>query len=353
MKKNLKIKKINMKIMKKNIFEDISNYKVKIKKKISTENFTIPTKKEYNNVVFLNYNVKQLKMTCKFYNLKQSGSKTQLKYVLFNYLKYSYFSTKIQGLFRGYLVRYLNYLKGPALKNRNCVNETDFLMFEDLNSIDYDHFFSFKDNDNFTYGFNITSLINLIKENGNSFEKFINPYNRNIINKKIKKNIQKIIKISKKILNRNINLTIENNNKDLPFKKQVELICVDLFSDIDSYGHTTDPMWFYNLQKNELLKFINELMDVWNYRLNLSQDLKIKICPPYGKPFLNLRINNLFQKNINEIKKGILKTIGNIISTGMDNNSKSLGAYYVLGCLTLVSPEASISLPWLYDTFRY
>ena len=27
-------------------------------------------KKEYNNVVFLNYNVKQLKMTCKFYNLK-------------------------------------------------------------------------------------------------------------------------------------------------------------------------------------------------------------------------------------------------------------------------------------------
>ena len=348
--KNLKNKKINTNDMKKTVFEDISNYKVKNKRKISTENFTIPTVKEYNNVVFLNYNVKQLKMTCKFYNLKSSGSKTQLKYVLFNYLKYSYFSTKIQSLFRGYLVRYLNYLKGPALKNRICVNETDFLMFEDISLIDYDHFFSFKDKDKFTYGFNITSLVNLIKENDKN-EKFANPYNRNIIDKKIQDNIYKIIKISK-ILNRNINLTIENNT-DLPFKKQVEMKCVDLFSNIDSYGHTTDPMWFYNLQKKQLLIFINELMDVWHYRLNLPQELKIKICPPYGKPFLNLFLNHLFQKNIHEIKSRILKVIEKIISSGVDNNSKSLGSYYVLGCLTLVSPEAAASLPWLYDTFRY
>jgi hypothetical protein len=348
--KNLKNKKINTNDMKKTVFEDISNYKVKNKRKISTENFTIPTVKEYNNIVFLNYNAKQLKMTCKFYNLKSSGSKTQLKYTLFNYLKYSYFSVKIQSLFRCYLVRHLNYLKGPALKNRICVNETDFLMFEDLNSIDYDHFFSFKDKDKFTYGFNITSLVNLIKEKEKN-KKFANPYNRNIIDKKIQDNIYKIIKISK-ILNRNINLTIENNT-NLPFKKQVELKCVDLFSNIDSYGHTTDPMWFYNLQKKGLLKFINELMDIWHYRLNLPQELKFKICPPHGKPFLNLRLNHLFQKNINEIKSGILKAIENIISRGVDNNSKSLGAYYVLGCLTLVSQEAAISLPWLYDTFHY
>lgn len=350
--KNQKIKKINTKDMKNTIFEDISNYKLKKKNKIPMEDFTIPNLKDYFNIVYLNYNVKQLKLTCKYYNLKSTGSKTQLKYLLFNYLKYSYFILKIQSLFRGYLVRYLNHLKGPAFKNRKCVNETDFLMFEDLNSIDYDHFFSFKDDDNFIYGFNITSLINLIKENSQK-EKFINPYNRIIINKKTQNNIYKIIKISNKILNRNIKLNIENNNEDLPFKKQVELKCIDLFSNIDSYGHTTDSMWFYDLEKNGLLKFINELMDVWHYRLNLPNELKVKICPPYGKPFLNLRINQLFQKNIDEIKNGILKTIEKIITIGVDNNSKSLGAYYVLGCLTLVSQNAAISLPWLYDTFHY
>ena len=214
--------------MKKTIFEDISQYKVKVKTKIPMENFTIPTLNEYENIVFLNYNVKQLKMTCKKYNLKTTGSKTQLKYILFNYLKYSYYSLKIQKTFRGYLVRYLNFLKGPALKNRKCVNETDFLMFEELSSIDYDHFFSYKDKDNFVYGFNITSLINLINENSKK-KILINPYNRNPINSKTQYDIYKIFKISNKILNRNINLHIENNSEELPFKKQVELKCIDLF----------------------------------------------------------------------------------------------------------------------------
>ena len=101
--KNHKIKKINTKTMKKTVFEDISKYKVKIKRKISMENFTIPTLEEYENIVFLNYNVQQLKMTCKKYNLKTTGSKTQLKFILFNFLKYSYFSLKIQKIFRGFL----------------------------------------------------------------------------------------------------------------------------------------------------------------------------------------------------------------------------------------------------------
>ena len=349
--KNQKIKKINTNSMKKNIFEDIKHYKVKIKKKISMDNFTIPTFKEFNHIVYFNYNVKQLKLMCKNYNLKKSGSKIELKYILFNYLKYSYFSLKIQKIFRGFLVRNLNKMKGPALKNRKCVNETDFLIFENLDVIDFDHFFSFKDKDNFIYGFNITSLINLMKENTDK-ENLVNPYNRNSISKKTQNNINKILRISK-ILNRKIIKIIDNENDELPFKKQVELKCIDLFSNIDTYGHTTDPMWFYNLEKKKLLKFINELMDIWNYRLNLPKELKIKICPPYGKPFLNLRINQLFQKDIDSIKFGILKTIENIIKTGVDNNSKSLGSYYVLGCLTLVSQEAAISLPWLFDTFHY
>jgi len=41
------------------------------------------------------------------------------------------------------------------------------------------------------------------------------------------------------------------------------------------------------------------------------------------------------------------------INTGIDNDSKSLGAYYILGALTLVNTNAAISLPWLYQSVNY
>ena len=62
-------------------------------------------------------------------------------------MKYSYYSIIIKKLFKGYLVRKLNKLKGPALMNRKCTNETDFLMFENIKEIPYEQFYSYKDLD--------------------------------------------------------------------------------------------------------------------------------------------------------------------------------------------------------------
>ena len=49
----------------------------------------------------------------------------------------------------------------------------------------------------------------------------------------------------------------------------------------------------------------------------------------------------------------ILNVIKNFVTKGRNRQDKALGAYYVLGSLTLVSHNAAISLPWLYETFRY
>ena len=101
------------------------------------------------------------------------------------------------------------------------------------------------------------------------------------------------------------------------------------------------------------MKFINELIDVWNYRLNLSNELKKNICMPNGNPFLGLNIHLLFQKNLDKIKNGLLNIIKKFVTYGRDRDAKSLGGYYVLGCLTLVSNNTALSLPWLYETFSY
>ena len=40
-----------------------------------------------------------------------------------------------------------------------------------------------------------------------------------------------------------------------------------------------------------------------------------------------------------------------MIYKGINENSKALGAYYVLGVFTIVNQNAAIALPWLTETF--
>ena len=226
---------------------------------------------------------------CKEYKLKIGGCKNELKHRVFNYLKFSYYAQKIQSNMRGKYVRNLIKLKGPAYKNRKCLNETDFLMFEKVNSIPNNQFFSYKDKDGFVYGFNICSIYNLLYVE-NVDKKALNPYNRNIIQPTVYNNVKHIIKLSN-ILGLNTNIEVKNDFDLLSFKKKVELKCVNLFQKIDELGNNSHYRWFYNLPRNKLLKFINELIDIWNYRLNLTNELKRNICGPTGRPFEGLNIH--------------------------------------------------------------
>lgn len=349
-KKNIKVNK-DWDSIKMRIYDEINISKKRGKIKITMDDFEIPLFKDYENILLLNHNVKQLKMICKEYKLKISGCKNELLYRTYNYLKYSHYSEKIQKLYRGYLIRKLNNMKGPAFLNRKCINESDFLMFENVKDICNSQFYSFKDIDGFTYGFNICSVYNLLfVENKN--KKVKNPYNRNEIPEKVYKDVLSIIRLSK-MLGFDTSIEVKNDIDLLSFKKKVELKCADIFQKIDEMGNTTHYSWFYNLNKQGLLKFINELIDIWQYRLNLTPELKRDICPPLGRPFRNLRISTLFNENIDKIKNGLLNIINILITSSQQGQLRSLGAYYVLGSLTLVSHDAATSMPWLYETFRY
>jgi hypothetical protein len=49
----------------------------------------------------------------------------------------------------------------------------------------------------------------------------------------------------------------------------------------------------------------------------------------------------------------VLQSMETMVNTGIDKDSRSLGAYYVLGALTLVNEEAANALPWLYQSMQY
>jgi len=322
---------------------------VKKYNKIDKEKISIPTINTFNNLVYNNYNITQLKSFAKHYKLKLSGNKQELIYRIYNYLYFSSYIIKIQKIFRGQIVRKYKFLHGPAIINRNlCTNKNDFITLEPIEEINFHQFFSFKDKDEFIYGFDINSLHNLFLKSGQK-----NPYNRNDVPEEVFKNIKNLIRLSK-ILKININLNFEDDTKNVSNEKAIELRTLSLFQNIDSLGNYSNASWFLSLNRNQLLKFIRELCDIWNYRAQITIETKRNICFPSGNPFRNLSMQYIYtEQNIWNIRKVILEVLEKLVNSGIDHDSKSLGAYYVLGTLTIVNQDAATSLPWLFQSFGY
>ena len=319
--------------------------------KISDDNIIIPTMKNYNDITNYNYNVSQLKIIAKNYKLKISGNKNELVSRIFTFLYLSSYIIKIQKVFRGHIVKKYIGLHGPAATKRNlCTNSTDFVSMEPLEEIKFTQFISYKDEDGFIYGFDITSLFNLFSKNGNINN---NPYNRNKIPDIILKNIKTLLRLSK-ILKITIVLDLEDETPSISEEKVVELRALSLFQNIDSLGNYSNCNWFLSLNRNQIIRFVRELADIWSYRAQLSVETKRAICPPNGDPFRNLNMSLIhISQNFNIVRKVVLEVLEKLVNTGVDKDSKSLGAYYVLGALTLVNQDAATSLPWLFQSLNY
>jgi hypothetical protein len=319
--------------------------------KISDDNIIIPTIKNYDIIANCNYNQTQLKTIAKTYKLKISGNKSELVSRIFAFLYLSSYIIKIQKIFRGRIVKKYKGLHGPAAIKRNiCTNSTDFITMDPLEEINFHQFISYKDEDGFIYGFDISSLFNLFTKTNSVIK---NPYNRNLIPDYIFKNIKSLITLSR-ILRIHINLCFEDETQIIPEEKVVELRTLALFQNIDALGNYSNSNWFLSLNRNQIIKLVRELADIWSYRAQLSMETKLSICPPTGDPFRNLNMQLIHvSPNFNIVRKIALEVLEKLVNNGVDNDSKALGAYYVLGALTLVNSDAAISLPWLYQSVNY
>jgi hypothetical protein len=324
---------------------------VKKPQKVSDDKIVVPTFNTYNDMIYNNYNVAQLKSFAKHYKLKLSGNKPQLMSRIYSFLYFSSFIIKIQKVFRRFLVAKYKTLHGPAIMNRKmCTNSDDFVTMEPLEEINFHQFISYKDIDGFIYGFDITSLHNLFLKSSDEIK---NPYNRNLIPEFVFKNIRGLIRLGR-ILNIEINLNFEDDTKKVSNEKAIELKAITLFQQIDALGNYSNAHWFLSLNRIQTIKFIRELMDIWQYRAQLPVQTKRNICHPLGDPFRNLSIQYVnTEQNLWNVKKVLLEVIDTFVNSGIDKDSKALGAYYVLGALTLVNEEAATSLPWLFQSVNY
>ena len=311
--------------------------------KVFKKDFVVPKYSEYENLIIYDYKVTQLRLICNEYGILKKGNKEELINKIYRYLYFSHNIINVQKMCRKHIVKLYNNSHGPGYKNiKLCVNETDFLTLEPLKDIPSAQFFSFKENDGIIYGYNISSLYEYIFKKNND----LNPYTRSKITNELKIELKKIIKLSKIL---KINIQTKIKEEIISPKKTFELKVASIFNDIDELGNYTNYLWFYNLDKMQLIRYVRELYDIWTYRLQLDNDTKYKICSR-GNPFRNLNLYNILNYDVFFLKKVTLNVINDFVNTGHDNDYKSLGAIYVLTALTIVSQDAATAMPWLYQS---
>jgi hypothetical protein len=308
---------------------------------------TKPQIKTYNDYKMLrdnSYTVPELKEIAKEFLFKfKQKKKKEMVSELYEYLYKNYCIKKIQKVWGNYFIKLFNKLQGPAyLKRELCNNVEDFLTTEEIKDIDYYYFFSYKDMDGFVYGFNLISIHNLIIKKDTK-----NPYTRNLFSLELIENVQKRINYNKilKKINQEIITIEQTNNYNSSF--------VTLFQKIDLLGNYTQAEWIINLNNVQLRRFLLELYDIWDYRSQLSIEMKIAICPPTGLPFIEIPVHILqrnFNVNIDLLKKFAITIIDKLINSSNNRDNQSLGAMYVLSALTIVNNNAAEAMPWLYQS---
>ena len=347
-KKNSNKKLTTKNSLTKNSLTKNSLTKNSLTKKSSDALFVMPTKENYTTVFISNkYTIKQLKEITVHYKIKLMGAsvKNEIIEKIYDYFKLYDKAALIQKIWRKYLFKRYNCLRGPArFKRTICVNETDFFTMDSLSEIPYNQFFSFLDKDNTIYGFDIMSIYNLLK-NGDTIK---NPYNRNPFPSTVKKNLMTLDRLSH-LFKEPMNLDIhEGEEKNAIIS--VENRIITLFHEMEHLGNYTSHQWLLSLTHPDLMRFIYEINDIWNYRADLSELVKREICPDHRTLFTRMYLFNLRLATLTALREIAADIIGRLVRDGINQNSRCLGANFVLCALTLVNPDAAEALPWLYHS---
>ena len=324
---------------------------------LNTENhntitYFLLSSKDSKDICLSNYKKKDLVKILNYFNIKLLGSKEKILIVLNKHVnsikKYLIHYKKIiiiQRTYRNYKTRKMVKLQGPIIYNKNLsINKEDFLSFDKIIDIPDNLIFSYIDKDKYIYAFHIKSIYELLKETD------LNPYNRIkipiFIKEKVKihykKSFEIILKEDKKEL-----IEFKGKTKNLKLKTRQDII--EIFQLMDELDQYTNPEWFIDLDKNKLILFYKELEDIWNYRLNLTKEMKIEIIPPDGNLFLFTpkyvsKLNDLYL-----IRKICIDVMKKLITKSHNRSNKVNGCMYILLALVMVNKNAAQSLPIYYN----
>lgn len=265
----------------------------------------------------------------KNYQRSQQMVKIFLKELDEKYGKFQKSIVKIQSIFR----RWNIYRRNKSNNKEDCGT------LESIYDIPVEYYFDYLDNDGFTYGFDLRTLIML---------KNVNPYNQKKfpITEKFSRKLDVKLNFIKKL-----DKNTKHDSPKLTEEQKFTQFLIRVFQKMDMIGQYTDIAWFEELSIDQLKNFYKNAYDMFDYRAQLSSDIRKKIVKN-GKIFANI-VNEvgLFRprhKRILQIE--ILKEIERIIDEGEDKEFKTLGVNLVLTVLVEINSNAALALPHLVQS---
>ena len=272
--------------------------------------------------------------------LKLVKKETKIELIRENYLPYEGYIITIQAFYRRFQVKQNIKTRGISIYCRHlCNNDTDCLSLKSILDIPNCEFYSYKDIKGIYWAFDIIT----IKECINA--KMSNPYNT----LDIPEFVNSQIKIIEKIIHKEIKLEIPIF-KDINI--QVQQRCVELFQQMDALKNYTKCAWFLDLNINLLKKLYKEMEDIWNYRLQLTKEDKLKYTKD-GKIF-NMDMHKVTKiTNKYKLSNLVLDEFEKLIRDGKTESDRATACQWILSGLTLVNQDARNTLPWLYQSASY
>lgn len=291
--------------------------------------------------------INDLKRTLGYYRLLCKGNKSSLFQIVHNHLLsiHPYVGSidkiiGIQSYYRKYLLDRLSKLQGNISSDLSiCVNQEDVKSLDPLIDIPTHLLFSFQEEDGTHYGFDIRTIRSIITFDNE------NPYTRVALSTRIVDRANETLRLLSLLQKDTSDEPSEVIGEELGLKRRV----VKIFHEMDQLDQYTDPDWFLSLSVSRLIKFYKEAEDVWNYRLNLTGDVKKAIVPHDGIAFRHSVKAVCLMKDKLLLQKICLDFIDTLIHSASNKADRVNGCIYVLLGLVQVNREAAKALPQYYS----
>jgi hypothetical protein len=232
----------------------------------------------------------------------------------------------------------INHLRGEGFLDKSLSNnDTDFFTYETSDEINDKYYFSYTDEKGFVWFFDIRSFNKLIEF------KQANPYTMSIIPKST---VRRSKLLTKKLKLGVSDEVVDQNQLQVSRKQMIKQKCTDLFCDIDTSGYYCQPIWFMNLNIHLLKKLYRNLEDLWNFRLQITNEIKSRISPPNGLVFTTRVSDVNHYLNRDNIRDLILNEVMKFKNAESFEDRKLGYMYFIIG-MGAVSRECCETHPWL------